>query len=144
MSLDSIVEVMGGPKNIGRDIHNTHDFIVASREGISVAVIKVLQSRIGLTNKMMSSILKISESTLQRLIKQRSRLGKSESEAAYEISKIIAKGIEVFGDEQDFTEWLYAKNTALADERPIDWLDSSIGREQLVDLLVGIQYGHYS
>ncbi|WP_240773302.1 antitoxin Xre/MbcA/ParS toxin-binding domain-containing protein [Pontibacter sp. SGAir0037] len=144
MSLDSIVEVMGGPKNIGRDIHNTHDFILASREGISVAVIKVLQSRIGLTNKMMSSILEISESTLQRLIKQKSRLGKSESEAAYEISKIIAKGIEVFGDEQDFTEWLNTKNIALGDERPIDWLDSSIGREQLVDLLVGIQYGHYS
>ncbi|MGV3639474.1 MAG: type II toxin-antitoxin system Xre/ParS family antitoxin [Adhaeribacter sp.] len=144
MSLDSIVEVMGGSKIIGRDIHNTHDFILASREGISVGVIRILQKRIGLTNTRMSSILAISESTLQRLLREKRRLGKSESEAAYEVSKVIAKGIEVFDSEEDFNEWLNTRNTALGEERPMDWLDSSIGREQVLDLLEAIKYGHYS
>ena len=145
MSLDAIVNVMGGAKNIGRAIHNRLDFMIASREGmISIGVVKAIQSRIHLTNKMMSRILEISESTLQRHIKEGGNLKKAESEAAYEVSKVIAKGLEVFEDEADFNEWLYTKNTALGEARPIDWLDSSIGREQLLDLLISIEYGMYS
>ncbi|WP_246343769.1 type II RES/Xre toxin-antitoxin system antitoxin [Adhaeribacter radiodurans] len=145
MSLDSIMNIMGGAQNIGRDIHTRLDFIKASREGaVSIAVVKSIQNKIHLTNKMMSSILEISESTLQRHIKEDRKLKKAESETAYEVSKVIAKGIEVFEDENDFNEWLYTKNTALGEERPIDWLDSSIGREQLLDLLVSIEHGMYS
>ncbi|RNI24172.1 DUF2384 domain-containing protein [Rufibacter latericius] len=136
---------MGGAKNIGRVIHSRLDFIKASREGgVSIAVVKSIQSRIHLTNKTMSRILEISESTLQRLIKEGRNLKKTESETAYDVSKVIAKGIEVFEDEEDFNEWLSTKNTALGEERPIDWMDSPIGREQLLDLLVSIEHGMYS
>lgn len=146
MSLDSIVRIMGGEENIGRDIHSRGDYIKAIREGeISSRVLKVLQDRVHLTNYRMASILNISETTLQRIKKMRnSKLGKAESDAVYDVSKVIAKGIEVFGNEEDLNRWLNTENQALGNEKPIDWLDSSIGREQLMDLLTAIEYGHYS
>jgi uncharacterized protein (DUF2384 family) len=49
-----------------------------------------------------------------------------------------------FEGDQDFLDWLHTRNTALGEVKPIDWMNSSIGREQLLDLLVSIEYGMYS
>jgi len=145
MTLNSIVKVMGGEENIGRDIHSPLDFIKASREGVvSIAVIRSIQGIIHLTNKRMSRILDVSESTLQRQLKEGRQLNKSESETAFDVSKVIAKGMEVFEDEDDFNRWLDTENQALGNEKPIDLLDSSIGREQLIHVLNAVEHGIYS
>ncbi|WP_162055979.1 type II RES/Xre toxin-antitoxin system antitoxin [Pontibacter pamirensis] len=144
MSLESIVEVLGGEENIGRNVHGRGDYIKVFREGrISVRGLKVLQRKVRLTNVRMASILHISESKYQR-IKQQDMLGKAESDAVYNVSKVYAKGMEVLGDEEDLNRWLNTENQALGNEKPIDWLDSSIGREQLMNVLTAIEYGHYS
>ncbi|ARS38103.1 MULTISPECIES: type II RES/Xre toxin-antitoxin system antitoxin [Pontibacter] len=146
MSLDTIVRVMGGEDNIGRNIKSPLDFIKASREGkISVRIVKVIQDRAHLTNYRMARILNVSETTLQRIKKmQDSNLGEAESDAVYDVSKVIAKGIEVFENEDDFNEWLNTRNTALGNERPVDLLHSSIGREQIINVLNALAHGIYS
>lgn len=137
---------MGGEDNIGRNIKSPLDFIKASREGkISVRIVKVIQDRAHLTNYRMARILNVSETTLQRIKKmQDSNLGEAESDAVYDVSKVIAKGIEVFENEDDFNEWLNTRNTALGNERPVDLLHSSIGREQIINVLNALAHGIYS
>ncbi len=146
MQLDLLVNIMGGPAVIGRPVHHLLDFMVLSREGMSVDVVRAIQHRMAFTNREMSRMLDISESTLQRLFRATGKeiLKKDEAEKAYHIARVIAKGIEVFEDEGDFTEWLHARNTALGAVAPITLMNSAIGREQLEDLLVGIQYGTYA
>lgn len=144
-----MVDIMGGTAVIGRPVRHPLDFMALSREGMSVEVVRAIQQRMDFTNREMSQMLDISESTLQRLFRPASNarketLKKDEAEKAYHIARVIAKGIEVFEDEGDFTEWLHTRNTALGEVKPISLMNSSIGREQLEDLLVSIQYGMYS
>jgi putative toxin-antitoxin system antitoxin component (TIGR02293 family) len=144
MSLDLIVDIMGGVTTLGREVHSPVDFMQASQTGMSVKVIQAIQDRMGFTNREVSQLLDISESTLQRYYRAGDTIKRDEAEKAYQIAKVIAKGLEVFEDDQDFLEWLHTRNTALGDVKPIDWMSSSIGREQLLDLLVSIEYGMYS
>lgn len=149
MTLDLMVDIMGGTEIIGRPVHHPLDFMTLSREGMSVEVVRAIQQRMDFTNREMSQMLDISESTLQRLFRPvgnagKETLKKDEAEKAYHIARVIAKGIEVFENEADFTEWLHTRNTALGEVKPISLMNSSIGREQLEDLLVSIQYGMYS
>lgn len=144
MTLDIIVDIMGGSATIGRVIHSAVDFMKVCQEGMPVNVIKEIQQRFQFTNREISQFLDISESTLQRYYRAGHLLKKDEAEKAYQISRVMAKGLEVFEDEADFREWLHTRNTALGDVKPIDWMSSAIGREQLVDLLVSIEYGMFS
>ena len=144
MTLDLIVDIMGGSATIGRVIHHAVDFMKVSQEGMPVNVIREIQQRLNFTNKEISQFLDISESTLQRYFRAGHTLKKDEAEKAYQVSKVIAKGLEVFENDADFREWLHTSNTAMGGAEPIAWMSSSIGREQLLDLLVSIEYGMYS
>jgi putative toxin-antitoxin system antitoxin component (TIGR02293 family) len=145
MTLDAILEIMGGTNTFGQRVHSVADFMRISEEGMSVEVIRGIQERMGFTNKEMSKFLDISESTLHRYLRtENNTLKKDEAEKAYHISKVIAKGLDVFEEKEAFLDWLHTPNTALGGVKPIDWMPSSIGREQLLDLLVSIEYGMYS
>jgi putative toxin-antitoxin system antitoxin component (TIGR02293 family) len=145
MTLDTIIDIMGGQTTLGQRIHSVGDFMRISEEGMSVEVIRMIQERMSFTNKEMSRFLDISESTLHRYLRAESNtLKKDEAEKAYHISKVIAKGLEVFEEKEAFLEWLHTSNTALGGAKPIDWMPSSIGREQLLEVLVSIEYGMYS
>lgn len=145
MSLDAIIEIMGGTSALGQKVHNEADFIRISEEGMSVAVIRKIQERMGLSNKEMSRMMAISERTLHLYLRsERNTLKKDEGEKAYHISKVIAKGLEVFEEKESFLDWLQNSNTALGGAKPIDWMSSFVGREQLFELLVKIEYGIYS
>jgi putative toxin-antitoxin system antitoxin component (TIGR02293 family) len=149
MTFDLLMDIMGGAATIGRPVHHPLDFMALSREGMPVAVVRSIQERMNFTNKEISGMLDISESTLQRLFRSKSStkketLKKDEAEKAYHIARVIAKGIEVFEEENDFIEWLHTRNTALGEVKPIDLMNSAIGREQIEELLIRIQYGMYS
>jgi|GEM_PF-1982481 putative toxin-antitoxin system antitoxin component (TIGR02293 family) len=144
MTLDLIVMIMGGATTLGREVRSPIDFMEVSQLGMRVEVLKSIQTRMGFTNKEMSQFLDISESTLQRYYRSGETIRRDEAEKAYQISKVIAKGMEVFEDDGDLMEWLHTPNTALGEVKPIDWMGSSIGREQLLDLLTSIEYGMFS
>lgn len=146
MQIEKIVEVLGGEENIGRNVHGRGDYIRAFRKGnISSRVVGRLQRRMGVTNTTMAHILNISDSTLQRLKKaEDSELGKAETDTLYEVSKVIAKGMDVYEDEDALNRWLNRENQALGYERPVDLLDSAIGREQVMNVLNAIEHGFFS
>jgi putative toxin-antitoxin system antitoxin component (TIGR02293 family) len=145
MSIEAIIQIMGGSSTFKEEVHNVADFMRISEEGMSVAVIRGIQEQTAFTNKEISRFLDISESTLHRYLRSdKNTLKKDEAEKAYHISKVIAKGMEVFEEKEAFLEWLHTSNTALGGAKPLDWMASSIGREQLLDLLVRIEYGMYS
>jgi putative toxin-antitoxin system antitoxin component (TIGR02293 family) len=145
MTLDSIIEIMGGTSTIGQKVHNEADLMRISEEGMPVGIIRAILEKMTFTNKEISKFLDISESTLHRYLRSDlNRLKKDEAEKAFHISKVIAKGLEIFGNKRDFLNWLHNSNMALGGAKPIDWMNSSIGRDQLLDLLVRIEYGMYS
>ena len=97
-----------------------------------------------LTNREMSEVLSIFESTLARREQAQKPLSRDEAEKAIQLSGVLAHGLEVFENETDFHHWLHTDNVALGGIQPQTLLPSALGREQVRALLFRIQHGIYS
>lgn len=143
-SLELITQLLGGAQAIGRKMNNILEFLALTENGLPVSTLKNLQKRMKFTNRDMGRALEISESTLQRRLKESKKLDKKESESTIQLASLWAKGLKVFEDENDFRTWLEMKNTALGNNRPIELLHSPIGREEIKEILNRIEWGIYS
>ncbi|WP_460674182.1 type II RES/Xre toxin-antitoxin system antitoxin [Larkinella ripae] len=141
--LRKIVSALGGEALINHPVRHEFDLLAVSQEGLPIESIAFLQKNMGFSNKTMSHILAISESTYQRRIRNKAKLSKDEAEKAIALSEIYAKGMEVFENKQDFEYWINSKIRSLQTQRPIDLLDSMIGRKQVLNVLHAILHGIY-
>lgn len=145
MLLNRMVDIMGGKQVIKQPVHNTLDFLhLSQKEQLSIEAIRSIQRLMKFTNKEMSEMLSISESTLQRRYNSLVPLSKDEAEKAFHITKVIARGIEVYGSLDDFLRFLQANSRALGNIKPIEIMSSSIGRDEILNLLGRIEWGLYS
>lgn len=144
VSVQKIMAGLGGERFVKRQIRHEFDLIELVKEGLPMEAVAFLQNSFGFTNKEMSHILSISESTYQRRIKTKSTLTQDETEKAVSLSELYAKGVDVFRDEADFETWLQSKIPAMGNQRPTDMLDSMIGRQQVMDELNRILHGIFS
>lgn len=144
MELQAVVEIMGGQDTIGKKVHNTADIIELSVTGMSSKVIRAVQARGHFSNKEISEFLNISPSTYQRYRTSKKKLKRDESEKIFHLSSVIAKGIDVFGEEDKFIQWLHLDNAALGGRKPITWLSSQIGREEILNVLGRLEHGIFS
>lgn len=106
--------------------------------------VKQLQDKMGFSNKLMSYLLTISESTYQRRIKTQAKLTNGEAEKAIGLSELYAKGVDLFGTDEKFRTWLENPNFALGGRKPLDLLDTTIGRQEAIGILIRIEHGIYS
>ncbi len=143
VSINRILEGLGGDRFIKRPIRHDYDLIELVKEGLPMESVAFLQRNLGFTNKEMSHILAISESTYQRRIRAKSRLTQDETEKAISLSEIYEKGIDVFENKDDFSYWLASRLPPLLNQRPVDMLGSMIGRKQVMNVLNAILHGIY-
>ena len=139
-----IINIMGGQKAFTQKIDNFLSFIEVTQQGIPISIAQTVQKKMKLSNKQFGEMLNLSESTFQRRVKNKSLLSPAESERVIDFSKIIAKGMDVFEDENDFNTWLNSPILALGSKKPLDLLTSSIGREEVLNVLFRIEHGIYS
>lgn len=140
----SMIELMGGPAVIPQLVHNELDLLAVALKGISVQAVRALQQRLRFSNKEISTVLGVSESTLTRREQSRRPLTLDEGEKTIQLSAVLAKGLAVFEDQDDFHHWLDTPNVALGGRYPKELLASAIGREQVREILGRIEYGIYS
>ena len=57
------------------------------------------------------------------------------------IQILKTRGIEVFGSENDFIDWLDSPNVFLEDKKPLEFLNTTSGIKLINSRLTGIQYG---
>ncbi|WP_138482930.1 type II RES/Xre toxin-antitoxin system antitoxin [Dyadobacter bucti] len=139
-----ILDILGGPKAFKQNVDSFLSFIEITETGFPIAVAQLVQKRLNLSNKQFSNMLSLSESTFQRRIKNKSSLSTGESEKVVDLSKIIAKGQDVFENDDDFKTWLNSPVLALGNKKPLDLLGSSIGREEILNVLFRIEHGIFS
>lgn len=68
----------------------------------------------------------------------------SESDKIYRIADLYSYGYDVFENKEGFNEWMMAENSALGNKKPIDFLDTMYGFQEVKDLIGRIDYGVYS
>ena len=144
ISVQKIMDGLGGNRFIKRQVRHEFDLIELVKEGVPMESVAFLQSNFGLTNREMSHILSISESTYQRRIRAKARLTQDETEKAISLAEVYEKGIEVFENKEDLEYWLSSHVPALQQNKPIDLLGSMIGRKQIMNVLNALLHGIFS
>lgn len=140
----AVVAMLGIPAANAPAVRNNLDLMRAAAAGISMKAVRNLQQHLRFTNREMSEVLAISESTLARREQSQRNLTRDEAEKTIQLSALVVQGLEVFENEADFHRWLQLENPALGGERPQALLASALGREQIREVLGRIQWGIFS
>jgi len=141
--LQRIVSALGGETILQRPVRQELDLMAVIDSGLPIESLTFFQNAIGLTNKAMSQILAMSESTYQRRIKANTKLRKDETEKVISLTEVYEKGKEAFENQADLDEWLNDEIPSLQNRRPVDLLDSIMGRKQVMTVLNANQHGMY-
>ncbi len=116
--------------------------IESIRQGIAAQVFDQLATALGLGKEALASTLNINAQTLR---KRKSRLlSADEAEKSLRVARIFAFASEVLGTEDKARLWLKDQIPALGGKRPLDYLDTDVGADQVTNLLGGIKWGMYA
>lgn len=141
--INRIVSALGGEAMLQRPVRHELDLMAVADAGLPVESLTHLQKNIGFTNKAMSHILAMSESTYQRRIKTKTKLTRDETEKLISLTEVYEKGMEVFENQADLDSWLNDEIPSLQNRKPVDLLDSMLGRKQVMTVLNAILHGIY-
>jgi putative toxin-antitoxin system antitoxin component (TIGR02293 family) len=116
--------------------------IAAIKAGIPFSMFKLIQSISPFTESEWANFLGISVKSLQRYqLNARYNFKSIQSEKIVELAEVIQLGFDVFESMEKFKLWLNTPNFALANEKPINLLGDSYGKELVAGELVRINYG---
>lgn len=113
------------------------------REGISKKDLEHLKEKAALDYDMLSKTLNVARATLINK-KGSEKFNPVLSEKIVSIADLYSYGFEIFGDEQNFRQWMSRPNKAIGGHTPYDIIDNQYGREEVKNLIGRIAYGIYS
>src|ERR1700683_126918 len=135
MQTETIAEILGGRKVLGRTIKSPDDLTHLIRKGLPSSSLTALAEKLHVGNNVLSQKLGIPQRTLSRRLSQALPLTPAESDRTVRMARIYANAIEMIGDEEKAIEWLSTPNRALGGERPLDRLDTDTGARMVEDIL---------
>jgi putative toxin-antitoxin system antitoxin component (TIGR02293 family) len=140
MEVSDISRILGGQKVLHVKIQRRHDLIALSDHGVTKDALLNLARYLSLPLGQLAQLLPISERTLQRYARNR-HFNRVVSEHILHIAEVAAKGIEIFGDKDDFLSWMNIPSVALGNKKPLSLLSSRFGTEMVLDELGRMEHG---
>jgi putative toxin-antitoxin system antitoxin component (TIGR02293 family) len=90
---------------------------------------------------ILASVLGVSKPTL---INTKTRYSNLVSDKLYRLAELYSFGYEVFENREDFNDWMITENASLGNKKPISFLTTSYGIDEVRNLIGRIEYGVYS
>ena len=140
MQITAVEKILGGGKNLNKRIQSRMDFI--SLRVTKNALIHLAKA-MNLPLHQVAKFLPVTLRTVQRY-KSRDRFNKAVSEHILLIAEVVAKGIRLFDDRDNFLKWLNHPCKALGNHVPINLLDSKVGLDIVSDELGRIEHGVFA
>ncbi len=109
--------------------------------GVHFTTFETIVKKYSFTLQNWADFLHISMKTLSRYQKDKKTFDALQSERIMQIEILYSKGVEVFGDKENFSTWLETENLALGNLIPRDLLNTSFGIQLLMDELTRIEHG---
>lgn len=136
------LDVMGGPRVLGKRIHNQLDLADLIMRGLPRKAALAVRARLNLTEQEFAQSLGVSAKTLQRQAKAAAeRLNPTQGDRLYRLARIVAFAEEVLEDPERAHRWLQEPQRGLGNRRPLDLLQNEAGAREVEDLLGRIEYG---
>ena len=124
-------------------VKNESDFIDVIRNGIPKKAIDNLVEKTGIPVNEMAILMRLSDRTLRRYNPQ-TLLNPEQSERVVELSRLYSRGEDVFGNLDNFKEWMNSTVMALGNIKPKTLLDTSLGIDILMNELGRIEHGIFA
>jgi putative toxin-antitoxin system antitoxin component (TIGR02293 family) len=112
----------------------------AIKKGLQPSAINNLIEITGATQTEVSKWLDITEPTLRKHIQNTKELNLNISEHILQLFELFNKGLDTFGELNEFKNWLKYYNTGI-DAIPFDILDTITGISIVMNELIRIDYG---
>jgi putative toxin-antitoxin system antitoxin component (TIGR02293 family) len=144
MTAQAITAVLGGQKTLRRKVTSDEQLRMLTREGLPANALPTLAEKLAVEKRALAKVVGISERTLSRRLANHSRLSAEESDRMVRVARVMAHAIDTFGSETKASSWLRTPNLVLADQAPLDLLDTDAGVRQVETVLGRIEYGVYS
>ena len=126
--------------SIGIQTKNIDEMIVILKQGLPTDAFDKLRDRLHVSDNLLSNIVQISKRTLNRR-RQDGRLRTDESERVLRIARVYDKALEVFESEEAVEGWLKKLARGLGHKIPLEYSDTDLGAQEVVNLLGRIEYG---
>ncbi|WP_373055831.1 antitoxin Xre/MbcA/ParS toxin-binding domain-containing protein [Zunongwangia sp. H14] len=118
-------------------------YLKVLKEGLHRNSVSSFIKHSSLNLKQVSKLIHVSERTLQRYSPDKT-INISSSERLIELTRLFHKGIDVFSEKEKFITWLNRSNKALANSKPIDLIETSLGIDLVMEELLRIEHGVFS
>lgn len=136
-------ELLGGRLLSSHMPETALEFYDVVNSGIPKLSVDILAEVMEIPMTKMAFLLNLSYKTLTRKSKK-DLLDPVVSSHTYEMSNVIAKGLEVFEDGEKLKRWLHKENRALRGKRPFDLLNTPTGIRLVTQVLGRLEEGVYS
>lgn len=135
----AIIDVVGGPVAIGRPIANQFDLIHAVRDGFPVGVVHALLNS-GRLSRAETDRVVLPRKTLAHR-EQIGTLTSDQSDRLLRVVRVLVAAEETFGSREKAHQWLRRPTAVLANEAPLDLLDTEEGAREVETVLGRIAHG---
>jgi putative toxin-antitoxin system antitoxin component (TIGR02293 family) len=112
------------------------------RGGIRRSLFTKMARHIGMPQNGLARTLKLNERTLRNR-SARQRLTQAESERSFRVARVCARAIRALGSDESARKWIVAPIKSLGDRRPIDFLETDVGTQEVLNVLNAIEWGVY-
>ena len=136
---DSLAQYL--PSSEGGQAHP--DVIQHARKGVSMSYLLRLARHMGISLQELAEILHVSLRTVQRYSDEKV-LDTDLSSKAILLASLHKKGVQVFGSDEAFSEWLRTPVPVLDGNKPISFLDTPFGFQLLHQVLGRIEHGVFA
>lgn len=111
--------------------------------GVTKLEVEEVKNQTGLDYETLAHILSVTKATLHNK-KGTDTFNEVVSERLVLLADLYAYGIEVFGEQERFNSWLLSEIRALGFKRPLDRLNTTLGIQEVKQIIGRIAYGVYS
>jgi putative toxin-antitoxin system antitoxin component (TIGR02293 family) len=115
--------------------------VMVIRKGIPYSIFTLIQNITPFTLNDWAGYLDISTKSLVRYQQKDRQFKPGHTEKIIELAEVTNLGLEVFGENEKFRNWLETPNYALGNLKPFDLLRDSYGKEMIVGELTRIEHG---
>jgi len=128
------------PNNAKRTVNEKIKFV---RTGVTKKILVNIKNKTKLDYDKLAKVLSVGRATL--INKNGNRpFNLALSDRIVGLADLYDQGYKVFGDTDNFNEWMFTPNKALGGQKPYDIIDTKYGRDEVRDLIGRIDYGVYS
>ena len=124
--------------------NNLNEMISMIKKGLPAETVVTLSTSLDMSIKATAELTNIAESTLARRRREKGKLRASESDRVVRIARLRDRAVVVLEEEQRANRWFKTPLKALHGCTPLEYAESELGAQEVMNLLGRLEHGVFS